>query len=332
MSVESEILRIQNNIASAYTAVANKGGQVPSQPTSANLAGAVSSIQTGVTQEELDEALSAKQDTLIGQPGQVVGFNRMGLAYAVRGWSNPNMLDNWYFVDPVNQRGAGGTITAAGYFIDRWKLVSGSVQITSGGLVLNGTIVQILETDPIGALTATALTASGVMAASYDAAGKTFSVSATGQTIVAAKLEFGSVQTLVHQDVDGSWELNALPPNKALELAKCQRYQAVYGYQNESFNNSTYIAIGYALSGNIVRLFMDTPVPLRGKPAVKITGFQILSNKSMRAQITSINVLWPPAQNKIELQAEVSSGQITPGDIVFLESYGGSTLIIDANL
>lgn len=44
MSVESEILRIQHNIANTYAAVSEKGGDVPLQPTSANLAAAVSSI------------------------------------------------------------------------------------------------------------------------------------------------------------------------------------------------------------------------------------------------------------------------------------------------
>lgn len=47
MSVESEILRIQHNIASAYTKVAEKGGEVPSQPNSANLAAAVQTIPQG---------------------------------------------------------------------------------------------------------------------------------------------------------------------------------------------------------------------------------------------------------------------------------------------
>lgn len=44
MSVESEILRIQHNIANTYAAVSEKGGEVPLQPTSANLAAAVASI------------------------------------------------------------------------------------------------------------------------------------------------------------------------------------------------------------------------------------------------------------------------------------------------
>lgn len=50
MSVESEILRIQHNIANAYATVSQKGGEVPLQPTSANLAAAVSTIpQTAPT-------------------------------------------------------------------------------------------------------------------------------------------------------------------------------------------------------------------------------------------------------------------------------------------
>ena len=35
--------------------------------------------------------------------------------------SNPNLLDNWYFGNPVNQRGQT-EYTGAGYGIDRWKL------------------------------------------------------------------------------------------------------------------------------------------------------------------------------------------------------------------
>lgn len=46
MSIESEILRIQHNIANTYAAVSEKGGEVPLQPTSANLAAAVASIPT----------------------------------------------------------------------------------------------------------------------------------------------------------------------------------------------------------------------------------------------------------------------------------------------
>lgn len=46
MSVESEILRIQHNISSAYTKVAEKGGEVPLQPNSQNLAKSIETIQS----------------------------------------------------------------------------------------------------------------------------------------------------------------------------------------------------------------------------------------------------------------------------------------------
>lgn len=47
MSIESEILRIQKNIADTYGAVAEMGGDVPLDPTSANLPAAVRSIPAG---------------------------------------------------------------------------------------------------------------------------------------------------------------------------------------------------------------------------------------------------------------------------------------------
>lgn len=63
MSVESEILRIQHNIANTYAAVSEKGGEVPLQPTSANLAAAVASI-TSSGEMIAGEGLSKEGDTL----------------------------------------------------------------------------------------------------------------------------------------------------------------------------------------------------------------------------------------------------------------------------
>ena len=47
---------------------------------------------------------------------------------------------------------------------------------------------------------------------------------AKSPSIKAAKLELGPVQNLAHKE-GGVWVLNDPAPNKALELAKCQRYQ-----------------------------------------------------------------------------------------------------------
>lgn len=141
MSVESEILRIQHNIANAYATVAEKGGEVPLQATSSNLAAAVASIQTGVTQEELNEALTATQPKLTGQPGQVVGFAADGTAVAVPGWSNPNLLLNWDFRNPVNRNGKAEytTSTVSIYTLDRWVLSGSSsanakLEVVDGGV------------------------------------------------------------------------------------------------------------------------------------------------------------------------------------------------------
>ena len=163
-----------------------------------------------------------------GQPAQVDQLDHTaqqiddGLNIA-RGVSNPNLLDNWYFGNPVNQRNVSGTIDAVGYFLDRWELVSGSVTIGSNGITLNGTIVQILETAVGTDATASALTTEGVVVASYDNSSKTISLTGTGQTFVAVKLELGSQQTLAHQDADGNWVPNEIP-DYGEQLTRCQRY------------------------------------------------------------------------------------------------------------
>lgn len=270
------------------------------------------------------ELFAAKQPKLTGQPGQVVGFDSMGLAYAVRGWSNPNMLDNWYFVDPVNQRGAGGTITAAGYFIDRWKLVSGSITLGADGLVLNGTIAQILETAPTSAVTARALTGAGIMPADYDTATKTVSITGSGIPIIAAKLELGPVQTLAHQDADGNWVLNDPPPNKALELLKCQRYQVVEvgGVSEMPGRTET--------NDTLFTLFIPTAIRMRANPTVTIPGLIIAGNgKAIARDVTAITGSVHEGGINISFKLEESSG-IGALQALFCHAPNGYTL--DANL
>lgn len=179
---------------------------------------------------------------------------------ALAAMCNPNLLDNWYFGKPVNQRGASGTISAAGYFFDRWKLVSGSVTINSGGIVLNGTIAQVLEYAAGQTVTATVLTPDGVTDVTpvYDDETKTFTVTAQGKTIRAVKLELGSQQTLAHQE-NGVWVLNEIP-KLGDQLAACQRYLI-------PINNWTRVRASY-YSGTA--LFFAVPIPstMRTTPAI----------------------------------------------------------------
>ena len=82
MSIPSEINRIKNNIASTYSAIEERGGALPEERSSDNLANAVNTIPVGVTEERLAEVLLGKQDKLTGTHGQVVGFNTEGMAVA----------------------------------------------------------------------------------------------------------------------------------------------------------------------------------------------------------------------------------------------------------
>lgn len=53
--------------------------------------------------------------------------------------SNPNLLDNWYFADPINQRGQT-LYTGNGYTIDRWNINSDNSavsEVVDGGVKLS---------------------------------------------------------------------------------------------------------------------------------------------------------------------------------------------------
>lgn len=181
---------------------------------------------------------------------------------------NRNLIINWYFGNPVNQRDVSGTISNAGYFLDRWKLVSGSVTISADGITLNGTMQQVLETAPVGTVTASAMTQAGVgeVVPTYDSASKTVTVTADGKKLVAVKLEIGPQQTLAHQE-DGVWVLNEIP-DYGEELTKCMRYLQVLAAPYDTSGNG--VAIGYA--NNAVDLWVPIPlaVPMRISPTPTI--------------------------------------------------------------
>lgn len=222
-----------------------------------------------------------KQPKLTGTPGQAVGFGADGAAVAVAGWSNPNLLINWYFADPVNQRGQK-TYTNDGYTIDMWFVAQRdyrtSVTVDKDGVTfkiiqkgtnLNGAFIyQRRSSIKAGTYTFSVLVSqlngSGVMGVDQDEAPwgvlsqeiplkeglntVTFTVANDEGAIgiflaktvldiasfkfVAAKLELGTHQTLAHQDAAGNWVLNDPPPDKALELLKCQRYYQVFSRED----------------------------------------------------------------------------------------------------
>lgn len=114
--------------------------------------------------------LSRKQAVLKGQPGQVVGYDAAGSAIAQNGWSNPNLLDNWYFAAPINQRGQ--TEYAESYAIDRWRgwQLDDGLRIVGGGIQVKGAWYQYFPSEfiswtPNKLFTISILTLDGQMAA-----------------------------------------------------------------------------------------------------------------------------------------------------------------------
>jgi len=209
----------------------------------------------------------------------------------------PNLLDNWYFGNPVNQRGQT-SYTANGYTIDRWKSNSSALTTTvaNGYITLSSTaqpllLQQTFET-PIKSGTRVTLSAvvrgKGVIRAAN--ASTTFGVLAFDTEewkivyssfisdeqvqrvefrmgskevcdILAVKLELGDGQTLAHQDADGNWVLNEIP-DYAEELAKCQRYQQLIAGAASIFLNAQRI------TANTIYFSLPLTVPLRDTPSL----------------------------------------------------------------
>lgn len=168
--------------------------------------------------------------------------------------SNPNLLDNADFRDTINQRGQN--VYASGiYSIDRWAIGYGTITLHSGYIELTGNsgygLYQSIENfdSYVGVpLTLSVLTQQGLTYGTstnhtanndiqfnlalndgnidlnwFKGTIRIFGHPNQESKFIAAKLELGPVQTLAHKEGD-TWVLNDPPPNKALELAKCQRY------------------------------------------------------------------------------------------------------------
>lgn len=218
--------------------------------------------------------------------------------------SNPNLLDNWYLADPINQRGQTEYIGFV-YTIDRWGTEGATIKVGDDGLqlenpsegavqfVTNFEASRLIDNQVYTAsLLAKDLIGSGTMVIQYREGAFTYLLSAplsdglisvsgnlstsgvnllgymivlhpnSSVKLIAAKLELGPVQTLAHKEGD-TWMLNDPPPNKALELAKCQRYYEKITYTGGLFraHNNT--------DNNISVDFLDIIVPFETEKRVR---------------------------------------------------------------
>jgi hypothetical protein len=179
-----------------------------------------------------------------------------------------NLLDNWYFVNPINQRGLDSYANSSGlYGIDRWKILSGLsnfcyVEINDGYVsIVNANttpgnyiyVAQYFEHDitPAGVpRTVSIMDKDGIVRSStnsnvinwvygdgiyiYQGDAKSLNIrldAGKRLNMKAIKLELGPSQTIAHQDIAGNWMLNEIP-DYGEQLARCQRYYQIFATQS----------------------------------------------------------------------------------------------------
>lgn len=113
---------------------------------SGNVALTAANIATsgGVSVEVKLETLGEEKQPLL-TPGDNISIS--GSVIATRAFPcNPNLLDNWYFGNPVNQRGQT-SYTGGVYGIDRWRKSAAetTVAVVTGGISVSGKKLQRLE-------------------------------------------------------------------------------------------------------------------------------------------------------------------------------------------
>lgn len=220
---------------------------------------------------------------------------------------NPKLMDNWYFGNPVNQRGQT-SYAGTGYGIDRWKLdVGEGVTIDNGlniikansylgqyfddfdkyigrqlvgsvlmgdGNLYTGTYVYngILNQGQV--LFANSRVGMYINKLSDTLTQVEINTVLENEKIRAVGLETGTQQTLCHKEY-GDWVLNEMP-KFGDQLAECQRYFVRIG------SDSTYriVGTGTAYGNSTCGILVPLPVEMRTVPAVSIVGQLILRNKA----------------------------------------------------
>ena len=231
-----------------------------------------------------------------------------------------NILHNWDFRNPVNQRAVTGTISAGtyAYVYDRWQINGGDATIYIPFLSLSSgsSVIQKIEGAHLAGKTVTgSVMINNVVFSSTPATigpfWVAFPIAGFGNVVLthdsgilyvvfentggihadiqAVKLELGTVSTL-HLDP---------PMDHAVELAKCQRF-----YQRVGGSDVPWAGMGYArcVSGISWRIYIPLPVPMRVTPTLSKFG-SIRCDGATAHQITSAGPVESLSRNMVKIQA-----------------------------
>ena len=268
--------------------------------------------------------------------------------------SNPNLLDNWYFGNPVNQRGQTSWTNPSNwqYAIDRWQITPSSVvTLTNDGITVTADLQQGLEKGRLEfgrTYTFSVLSSDGRLGkhtfvltsdpninvsfgfgyfVCYLSGGNVwFRIYGDGSTYKAAKLELGSQQTLAHKDTSGNWVLNEIP-DYGEQLARCQRYLFTPTTQIDSIYS---LAIGVGTSTTTITFFLPLPTTMRAKSSVTFSGLHAVNEVNSVLDITNV-ANYGQVGNGVWLHATVASGAEV-GKAYYLRTSNPWSLVLDANL
>lgn len=266
---------------------------------------------------------------------------------------NPNLLDNWYFGNPVNQRGQT-SYTGSTYGIDRWCSVSDgtvAITVTNDGIKIvrgnDGTyanFVQRLTYIPTNTtFTLSFLVDNYASVIQIFAPGSsTFNIQDNlislvfnarssypnideigiqvhkGKTVTvkAAKLELGSQQTLAHQE-NGAWVLNEIP-DYGEQLLKCQRYlrPAALSFIVSNSNGNYYAST-----------IMQSPYPMRTVPAIVNSDYtaQVI-REATGGQTATVSQVFPPSVYG-SFTLHLTPGGSTIPNFVYIDPTGFNPLL-----
>lgn len=281
------------------------------------------------------------------------------------GGVNPNLLDNWYFGRPVNQRGQTEyTYTpASSYTIDRWRADgNGTITLKDGYIdVFNNnswcSVMQYIDNPKCFAgktLTASMLRRDEnplklmfyVDGKSLGEVLKTDKLVSTTVTLpdnvsslailfgastnktsslIAAKFELGDTQTLAHKENE-KWVLNEIP-DFGEHLRRCQLYRW-------RFCPAEYVgsAIAFGISANAARALIYLPEQMRTNPTLnfnKNTGLFLTGVDGDIFGMTLALVWTSPNSICVEFQ---KSGAFAPNSVYFVRGDGSSAIDISADL
>lgn len=344
----------------------------------------------------VNDMVAKKQDKITGTDGALLGLDGGGVKSSIYP-SNPNILDNGYFIGggsqkgdgkfPINQRGTTESNSSTNLYTiaDRYKIrvnygeiKNAKVSLTDEGIYIDGgcdSFYQVLEksriasdvteitvsilcdievagsivygivqddkwlvqvmNSKIGRQLITASVSTNKFSENIETfAPWLYATAGTKVTLIAMKLEEGSKQTLAHKEGD-KWVLNDPPPNKQVELAKCQRYLVVY---NNDASNSTLepIAMGQATTTENLSVLLTLPQEMRARPTLTLSGRLTARTSNIWRSFYKIDFAATKTNKVLQFSITISDegGSLTVGAPyeVYLSYAEESKLIISAEL